>query len=462
MDIACKLGVKTYGVERQAYQDYTVNKKTIGEGAFGKVKKATCKSDNGVRAIKEIRKKSSNEDRRGMAKDTIACEVASMGVLDHPHIIRLYEVYQDLFNIYLVMDFCSGGDLCDAVQAAKNFTEKDASCIMQQVIQGVAYMHNKLVCHRDLKPDNFLLQHPVSQGLQDNSVKIVDFGCAWTFSPGEVATRKVGSQFYIAPEVLAKSYTNACDLWSCGVTAYILLCGYPPFRNEVAIRSKELVFPEKEWGQISDDAKELTKRLIERNPKKRETAEKILRHRWIMEHAPKAKQMPLQCVQENLASFADNNAMKKAALSIVARNLSGSQIEKLRETFLALDKNQDGTISKDELEQGLKSTNLGDNAKEVLQGLDMNGDGTIEYTEFLAGSLEKKQYSEESACWAAFKAFDADSTGSISRAELANVLEHEDMKAVLGGRSIDEVFADCDKDHDGVIEFDEFMAMMRS
>merc|ERR1712087_976841 len=116
----------------------------------------------------------------------------------------------------------------------------------------------------------------------------------------------------------------------------------------------------------------------------------------------------------------------------------------------SLDKNKDGTLSSAELEEGLKSTNLGNQAKEVLAGLDMNGDGIIEYTEFLAGSLEKKQYTEEGACWAAFKAFDTDNTQSISKEELAKVLEHEDLKAVMGeGKTVDELFDACDGNHDG-------------
>jgi len=459
-DDGSALGVKTHDEKKSLSSDYKMQKKELGSGAYGKVKFGLPIRGAGQRAIKEVRKKN-EEDRRGMSKDAIKVEVDAMASLDNPHIIRLFEVFQDRVNVYLVMEYCAGGDVCDAIQAESSFTEKIASNIMKQVANGVAYMHRKHICHRDLKPDNFLLQDKNTR-LEHNHLKIVDFGCAWHFkNPDDFSQKKVGSQFYIAPEVIRRKYQCSCDVWSCGVTMYILLSGFPPFRTESEILANKLTFPSEDWCNVSDDAKELIKVQMQVDVSKRWSMEQVLEHVWIDKNAPKSRSEPLK-VQTNMLSFCQQNGMKKAALNIVARNLSDQQIEGLRTTFSQMDKNQDGTISRAELEEALQAKNMGDSVKQVLEGLDTNGDGTIEYTEFLAGSLEKKQYTEEGACWSAFKAFDLDSSGTIARSELARVLQHDDLKAVLGDKTtVDELFSATDTDNDGVISWEEFLAMMR-
>lgn len=406
-----RLGVKTHGLDEKIQNYFQVSEKTIGEGAYGKVRKAQSKDEQkALMAIKEVKKRiESGGSREGVSKDTIAKEVEVMDKLDHPNIARLYEVYQDHYNMYLVLEFCSGGDLCDAIQASSNFNERSASYSMQQILTGVNHMHNKGVCHRDLKPDNVLLSSPLTvKPLEKNHLKVIDFGCACSYKEGEAMKLKVGSLFYIAPEVLERNYGHKCDVWSLGITAFILLAGYPPFRNEREIRRKDLPFPQKDFKGVSDDAKQFVKLLVERNAEKRYTCEKALDHVWIAQHAPKSNNTPLSNVQEHLKEFTNNHAFKKAALNIVARSLTDKQIKHLRETFLSLDKDKSGTISKEELEAGLKHTNLGAEVQEVLKGLDTNGDGTIEYNEFIAGSLDKKEYTKEfcvvlvsgtSLCW---------------------------------------------------------------
>merc|ERR1712048_1486635 len=123
-------------------------------------------------------------------------------------------------NVYLVMEVCLGGELFDRIVSARHFTERTAATVMQQIFRAIFYMHESGIVHRDLKPENFLL---LDKGpLEKNTVKIIDFGLSTSWSPGQVLKSKVGTPYYIAPEVLEGSYCNLCDLWSCGVIMYIL------------------------------------------------------------------------------------------------------------------------------------------------------------------------------------------------------------------------------------------------
>lgn len=460
-----RFGMKVHVPTTKIDDDFVIEG-SLGEGLYGCVRKGTRKSEEGsprhlrqVRAIKEVRKKTAGQVA-GMSVSDIHEEVAAMDILDHPNIARLFEVYQDHMNMYLVLEFCAGGDLFESIMQAENFSEKSASHIVGQVFQGLAHMHDRHVCHRDMKLDNLLLEGPEDRELDKYHIKIVDFGCAWVFKEGEYQSKKVGSKFYMAPEIFDRHYQSSIDLWACGVTAYILLSGRPPFLNEVAIRSKNLTFPSQDWKQITTDAKNLIAALIEREVSKRLTANQARQHQWITQGAPHAGAKQLHSVQPNLGQFTAHNSLKKAALKVVARNLDTEKIEVLRQTFLLADTNKDGTISRSELEQGLKATSLGEQLESVLAGVDLNGDGRIDYTEFLAASVEHKEYSQKGVCWRAFKAFDEDDSGRINREELAQVLQHEELQAVMGNDCIEQVFLESDQNGDGQIDFGEFFKMM--
>merc|ERR1712048_638554 len=183
----------------------------------------------------------------------------------------------DECNVYLVMELCSGGELFDQIVSAKYFTERCAASAMQQILRAVFYMHESGIVHRDLKPENFLLLN--KRPLDSNVIKIIDFGLSTHWSPGQVLTTKVGTPYYVAPQVLAGAYDNLCDLWSCGVIMYILLVGYPPFGGKTdkevfaKIRSGQLHFEHSDWRYVSTDAQDLIKLLLKVNPQDRFSAE---------------------------------------------------------------------------------------------------------------------------------------------------------------------------------------------
>mmetsp|Transcript_20465 Transcript_20465/g.32629 ORF Transcript_20465/g.32629 Transcript_20465/m.32629 type:complete len:545 (-) Transcript_20465:251-1885(-) len=443
---------------------YDIEAKKIGEGTYGTVSRGTHKITGVVRAIKTMSK--------GHLKnlERFKQEIAIMKVMDHPNIIKLFETFEDRRNMYLVMELCSGGELFDRIIEAGHFTEVDAAIVVQQILYAIFYMHKHNICHRDLKPENFLFlsQDPIDQSV----LKIIDFGLSTRFDDGKVLSTKAGTPYYVAPQVLMGRYDKACDLWSSGVIMFTLLCGYPPFygRTDQEVLSKVksgiFTFEPKDWRVISDDAKALIKMLLKMDPSQRYTAEQALNHDWIRHRAPRATAVSLKDgLVENLRGFRSQNKLKKAALHIIAGQLSEAQIKGLRETFEALDANGDGLLTMDELKDGIAKASLGESQpidlQAIMEGVDADGSGLIDYTEFLAATLDRKCYLQEDVCWTAFSIFDQDGDGNITLEELKKILDNGSVDKALEGRSSEEILQAVDRNGDGSIDFQEFMDMMR-
>merc|ERR1712032_368473 len=285
-------------------------------------------------------------------------EIAIMKMMDHPNIVKLFETFEDHRNIYLVMELCSGGELFDRIIDAGHFTEVQAAILMQQILRAMFYMHENHICHRDLKPENFIFQ--TKDPIEKTLLKIIDFGLSCKFEPGQVLTTKAGTPYYVAPQVLAGKYDHQSDMWSCGVIMFVLLCGYPPFYGETdadvlsKVRLGNFSFNAADWKNVSEDAKNLIRMLLKMNPRDRYTAEQALNHEWVKNKAPNATNMTLQeGFVDNLRGFRSQNKLKKAALQCIATQLDDGQIKKLRETFMALDGNGDGSLTANEMKEGL-------------------------------------------------------------------------------------------------------------
>merc|ERR1719156_122905 len=445
------------------HEFYDVDKKKMGEGSYGAVSKCTNKSTGVVRAVKSISKaQMKNIDR-------FKQEIAIMKMMDHPNIIKLYETFEDHRNIYLIMEICSGGELFDRIIETGHFTEVQAAIVMQQILRGIFYMHEIKLTHRDLKPENFLFQ--TKDPIEKCTLKIIDFGLSCKFSEGTVLTTKAGTPYYVAPQVLAGKYDQLADLWSCGVIMYVLLCGYPPFYGETdadvltKVRLGNFSFNAADWKNVSEDAKNLIRMLLKMNPRDRYTAEQAMNHVWIKNKAPKAQAVPLQAsFVDNLRGFRSQNKLKKAALHVIAGQLDESQIKNLRSVCLQLDGNGDGLLSVKEMRDGLAKAGLKEipaDLQQIMEEVDSDGSGVIDYTEFLAATLDKKSYMQEDVCWSAFRVFDRNGDGKISMQELEQCLAGGDVEAAMGASAVKELMKEVDINGDGEIDFQEFMEMMR-
>jgi len=250
----------------------------IGEGGFSVVYRAKRKKDGAVYAVKKITKKEEDVD-----VDLLKREIYIMKKLNHPNVLKLYEVFEDEEYFWLVLELVDGSELFDKIVDRGNYSEKDAANIVKQIVKAVKYLHQNTIVHRDLKPENLL-----SQGEGDDEiVKVADFGFAKNFSEEELGT-SCGSPGYVAPEVLTEdTYTNAVDMWSVGVIIYILLSGYPPFYDEAPKKIFEKItnvkydFDDPAWENVSDSAKDLITKLLVKDPKERLSAEQCLKHPWL-------------------------------------------------------------------------------------------------------------------------------------------------------------------------------------
>eukprot|EP00427_Karlodinium_veneficum_P026167 CAMPEP_0169214206 /NCGR_PEP_ID=MMETSP1016-20121227/17219_1 /TAXON_ID=342587 /ORGANISM="Karlodinium micrum, Strain CCMP2283" /LENGTH=521 /DNA_ID=CAMNT_0009291987 /DNA_START=46 /DNA_END=1611 /DNA_ORIENTATION=+ len=441
---------------------YDIDKKKLGEGSYGAVSKCTNKSTGVTRAVKSISKSQMKN------LDRFKQEIAIMKIMDHPNIIKLYESFEDHRNIYLVMELSTGGELFDRIIDAGHFTEVQAACVMQHMFRAIFYMHENHICHRDLKPENFLFAS--KDPIEKCALKVIDFGLACKFSADQVLTTKAGTPYYVAPQVLAGKYDQSSDLWSLGVIMYVVLCGYPPFYGETdadvlaKVRLGNFSFNAADWKNISEDAKNLIRMLLKMNPKDRYTAEQALNHVWVRNKAPKSQNVALQAsLMDNLRGFKAQNRLKKAALHVIASQLGESQIKNLRETFMAMDGNGDGLLTVNEMKEGLNRAGLKEipsDLQQIMEDVDSDGSGVIDYTEFLAATLDKKVYMCEDVCWQAFRIFDRNGDGKIDRSEIKLVLNDGDVQNQAAS-DMAAIMQEIDKNNDGEIDFQEFMEMMR-
>ena len=155
----------------------------------------------------------------------LKAEIEILRTVDHPNVVKIYETYMDETHFYIVMEYCEGGELFDHIMDGGKFSEQDAAKIISKVIGALQHMHELNICHRDLKPENIILER------NTNNVKIIDFGLSTIVKEKDLSTR-VGTPYYVAPEVLRGKYSMKCDMWSVGVIMYTMLCGYPPFHGE--------------------------------------------------------------------------------------------------------------------------------------------------------------------------------------------------------------------------------------
>jgi calcium-dependent protein kinase len=307
-----------------------------------------------------------------MKKDVamLESEINILKELDHPNIVRFYETYIDYKYIHIVMQLCTGGELFDRIVKLEKFSEKDASELMKKILSAVQHLHKHNICHRDLKPENFLFKN----NKENAEIKIIDFGLSKKFSKQEEnMTTIVGTPFYVAPEVLSGKYDTQCDLWSCGVILFVLLCGYPPFDGDSnkdifrAILKNKLEFDEEEWGNISDEAKDLIGKLLVKDPKKRIKIDQALNHPWFekLENMSEDADTFQAEYLKRMKSYRAPNRLQHEVLSFLMKNLDTSERVKIKEVFRNITSKTSGDLTFKDLESAFNEASI-DGATENL------------------------------------------------------------------------------------------------
>lgn len=434
--------------------DYEVTQKVLGSGYNGVVRMGISRVNKQQKvAVKAFKL----GGLQGEKRQQLESEVEIFLVMDHPHVTRLFDVYESPEHLNLVMECMEGGELFDRVTELKQFSERDAADSVWQMCLALNYLHSHNIVHRDLKLENFLYDQKNSSHL-----KLIDFGFSKVWEPNVKMHVSCGTLSYVAPEVLDKNYTAQCDLWSLGVIVFILLAGYMPFSGSEAVQTRNIsegkykMKPER-WKNVSEEATGFVKALLQTDPKKRLTCQQALDHPWITNrHQYKGEVSPE--IVDALRQFGHATKFKRVCLEMMAWSLSNDERSKVRDYFVMMDKSQQGTITLTELREVMVNKfHIADGeVSEIFHALDTNHDEEIHYSDFLAAMVSTRIAVHDDLLKQAFKKFDVDNSGYITVENLKEVLgEHHE------GSEIEGLLAEADFTHDGRISYQEFVAYIK-
>ncbi len=436
---------------------YTFERR-LGAGKFGVVNQVCLNKDRSKKfAVKSVKIEAIMSELA-----LIENELDILHLVDHPNIIKYYETYSDGKYLHIVTELCTGGELFERIVRQGRFNEGEAARIMEKILSGISFLHNLGICHRDLKPENFMF----SSADPDAEIKIIDFGLSTKFVTELQMKDIVGTPFYVAPEVLEGVYTNACDVWSVGVILYIMLSGKTPFSGETSsevlmkVAKASVFFPERHWHNLSNEAKDLISKMLEKDPQSRLTAKQCLEHPWFEKH--RAAESPELDVKlfKRLKSYRKQPRFKQEVLGIVAKFLHPLVVKYYTNNFRAIDQNEDGYITVPDLIQSAKETNIEISeveATQLVQVLDIDKNGHCSISDFVAAAMDKSLYSEEIAKLA-FDHFDVQKDGFITVKDLIKAFRRGTKKYT--DKEIEEIIAEVDFDRDGKISFSQFKEML--
>ncbi|XP_030955240.1 serine/threonine-protein kinase SRK2A-like isoform X2 [Quercus lobata] len=268
--------------------------KDIGAGNFGVARLMRNKETKELVAMKYI-------ERGHKIDENVAREIINHRSLRHPNIIRFKEVVLTPTHLAIVMEYAAGGELFERICSAGRFSEDEARYFFQQLISGVCYCHSMQICHRDLKLENTLLD-----GSPAPRLKICDFGYSKSSLLHSRPKSTVGTPAYIAPEVLSRREYDGklADVWSCGVTLYVMLVGAYPFEDpadpknfrKTINRIMAVQYKIPDYVHISQECKHLLSRIFVASPSRRITIKEIKSHPWFLKNLPRELTEPAQAM----------------------------------------------------------------------------------------------------------------------------------------------------------------------
>jgi calcium-dependent protein kinase len=369
--------------------------------------------------------------------------------------------------------------LLDELEAIGCFQEDDAAILLNHMLTCINYIHGNDLVHRDLKPENILLE----ENMKLDDIKIIDFGLAKRTVPGCKFNDFVGTSYYMSPQIVREEpYTNKCDIWACGVIAFLVLGGYAPFDGQgegdesideicEKIEKGEVVFDDEPevWDSVTDEAKEFIRFLLAYEEEDRPTAYEALQHPWLEKIRTKTRtqyrrssSLSAKSALGNMEGFEANCKLKQATYALIASQLLlKSEKEEIDEVFRVLDVDCSGRLSKEEVKCGYNEffgQELSDEEVNIIfKRVNFSGSGSIEYSEFVVASLMSKDLLNDVKLKAAFEEFDIDGNGYIDLNELKSILTMEDD---MDDYVMNKIIKQVDGDGDGQISYEEFKGMM--
>jgi calcium-dependent protein kinase len=435
---------------RNIRDDYIVENIVLGTGLNGSVFKGKSRATGAEVAIKPYTSVGINKDEQRSLRN----EVEIFLSMDHPHIARLNNVYEEIDRLLLVMEVCSGGEILEYITKRGSLSEKKAADIVYQMLLAVNYLHDKKIVHRDLKLENFLFESKACE-----HVKLIDFGMSRFWTNNRKMKIACGTVGYVAPECLEESYDIKCDMWSMGVIVFVLLAGRMPFNGTEAQMIDQILagnysMDGPEWQRVSEEGKDFVKKLMTKDVEQRLSAGQALEHAWIAKRdaTHQGSEIVDEAVVNSLKSYAQQSSFRRVCCSMMAYAMTVDERKVVRDAFLAIDTHRTGRVSIGEMKQVLGSSISDQEAQKVFSSLDFNHDEQVNYSDFLAAMMTSRIAQNERHIRAAFNRLDKDSSGFITLDNLREVLGQSHH-----GEDIEKLMAEADIKGDGHISYEEFM-----
>eukprot|EP00037_Helgoeca_nana_P023608 m.245689 g.245689 ORF g.245689 m.245689 type:complete len:540 (-) comp26407_c0_seq8:2890-4509(-) len=449
-----------------------ISGRPIGKGGTSNVVKVTHKDTKQEYALKIINMHRLTPDKRTQ----LLREVEIMRSLDHPSIIRIHEVFKTEFTLFIVMEFCTGGELFDDLERCPNMqmAEAEVRDVSGHILRSLAYLHRNGIVHRDLKLENFIF---TSKNKATRELKMIDFGYSRTYLEGTYMTSVVGTAFYIAPEVLSLKYGKEADLWSLGCMIYMMITGEIPIPGrtdeEVIANVKKSKEKHIKYGtragrlvrNLSRECVDFINACMTVDPALRPTAESGLDHPWFkatlsaeeQEQLQRESSIAMEEVGQKITQFKSYSEFKKLALIATSVNLQTEQLNALKTQFVAMDTNHTGTITQEEFMTALSSSSIpAEEVESLFVTVDQDQTGQIKYSEFIAACMDEKLFLDQHALISAFNALDLDGDGTITKDELKTLLGDD-----VSDEALDGLIKGADFHNEGVISKEDFIRAMR-
>jgi calcium-dependent protein kinase len=435
----------------------------LGSGTYGAVRLARERASGDLRAVKIVQRTD-----LFFGSEQLDTELEYLRLCDHPHIVKLYEYYVDHANIYLVMDYCSGGELQEVINKAagtrKPIPEYFTSAVIRQVILAIAHVHARGIVHMDLKSANVMLMPSTStlppgrdagnsagreEELFDKQphAMVIDLGVSQLFRPGNFRhNRPMGTPSTMAPEVWLGEVTPKADVFSCGVVLFELLSLLLPFACGADVNQSIMYWntaPSPPWGKLGcapQVAVDLCRAMLQRNRHQRPTAAQCLRTPFVRSSLVGAgKSEPATELLAGLASMPNRSVLHKSVALSIARAWPSNRLPTIKRLFEELDVHGTGRLNKGQICSALQRLGMDrQSSMEAADAMDLSRDGTVDWTEFVAACVQLSSDAFDADLERIFKQADSDGDGLLSQEDISKLLGAEHLR----GDAVRDVFAD--------------------
>ncbi|CAL1130642.1 unnamed protein product [Cladocopium goreaui] len=430
---------------QQDVWDVYRREKQLGTGSFGTAYQAVNIKTHEERVIKAVKK-----SRTALPLDEIEQEILIMRQIDHPHMVRLFEWYEDGNRVYLVLDYLKGGSLKDVIVQLNKKDErglKEAWIreVIQQTAGGLAYCHNLRLIHKDLKDENIMLLEKPDKWEKPHAV-IIDLGVAEMFSVADPAGRFIGgTPTTMAPEVWLGNFGPKCDVWSLGCIMFELCTGALPFMATTVQPSAWTRLHKRgpKWEEMKTcaESKTLCRAMLQYKEADRPSMMEVLDFEYFQTAAHELKVVP----PERFTNFLNAHKLHRARQGLLLEIASRMPFERAGEIirmFSEVDADHTGTITLDELKAYFDRVGIQhDDLAKTFQALDVDKDGFLSFSEFSSGALLLYQDALEDELHVLFSSYDSDGKGYLTPAEAEKFLDSVRAATDLGGRASSQIDA---------------------